>query len=241
MKAFSLANAPHLPVTGASHPLVRESMRWLTTGNAVALLSAMILFGSWYAWSQLHPEEPPVLNFPGVVVIEEIDFPPPPPIVNDPVPDRSSDPQDTPSELADPDPVPDSEAPDSEFPTLDDVRDLFDGPGIDGPIDVSDTPSELSPQEPFALAFDEYPELLSIDAPVYPELARQAGLEGTVKVKVYVTRTGKVKYAVAVEGPEVFWNAAIAAAKTALFTPARQGDTPVDVWVIIPVTFSLNR
>ena len=76
---------------------------------------------------------------------------------------------------------------------------------------------------------------------MYPELPRQAGIEGTVQLKVFVTRAGKVKQAVAMEGPDVFFDAAIAAAKTALFAPAKQGDKPVDVWVMIPVTFKLHR
>ena len=37
MRAFSLANATHLPVTGDLHPLRREFTRWLSTANAVAL------------------------------------------------------------------------------------------------------------------------------------------------------------------------------------------------------------
>lgn len=237
MKTFSLVNAPHLPVTGESHPLVQESTRWLTTGNAVALLGAMLVFGGLYAWSQMNPAQ-------AVVVPPMVD-----PYIINPDPDitpnvvlRGVVPQSNAErgtyEPA-PDPVP-----------FDDNRDPGTDPGVVppgeyGPItdDPFDMPGFMPPTQPAdtLFAFDELPQLLSIRAPVYPELVRQAGIDGTVLVKVFVTRAGKVKQAVAMDGPEALWDAAVAAAKTALFAPAKQGDNPVDVWVMIPVTFTLNR
>ena len=91
------------------------------------------------------------------------------------------------------------------------------------------------------VAFDELPVLLSIQPVVYPVLAREAGIDGTVVVQVLVGKDGKVKKAVAIEGPEVLMSAAVAAAKTALFKPALQATSPVEVWVQIPVSFSLNN
>ncbi len=236
MKAFSLTNAPHLPVTGESHPLVQESIRWLTTGNAIALLSAMLLFGGLYAWSQMQPEEPPVVKIPGVVDFEDWT----PPQITPPTGPRSDHQAPaTDDKLAVPDPVTDTEAPEN---------DPFLAPGDwdpgnaddlgDSPVDVPSTPDIKAT---IFQAFDEEPVLLSIATPVYPELARAAGIDGTVMVKVFVTRAGKVKHAEAVAGPEVLRDAAVAAAMTAVFAPAKQGDNPVDVWVTIPITFSLNR
>jgi len=236
MKTFSLANAPHLPVTGESHPLIQESTRWLTTGNAVAALGALVLFGSWYAWSQMAPDTPPPTNIPGIIYIDRVAEPTPPQAEP-----RSSAPsgRTAPVEdrLATPDPVTNADPQDS--PPLE-PWDRDPGYGIPGdePIVVSgfnDTPPDT------LIPFDELPVLLSIGAPVYPYLAKTAGIDGTVLVKVFVSRAGKVKNAVAVEGPEVLRNAAVDAAMTALFEPALQGDKPVDVWVMIPVTFSLNR
>jgi len=42
------------------------------------------------------------------------------------------------------------------------------------------------------LAFDEPPELIDFVTPEYPELARQAGFEGTVRVRVLVDEAGNV-------------------------------------------------
>jgi protein TonB len=236
MKAFSLTNAPHLPVTGESHPLVKESVRRLATANGVTLLGALILVAGLYAWSQMQPEEPPVVEIP--VVIEIQDPPVPRPIVDEPTADVGPELAAVPPELFEPEPAPDERA-EGEFPSLDDLRKLWDGQGeYEGVVEI--TPPSEEPDAVF-MPFDKLPVLLSIDAPVYPDLAKAAGIDGTVLVKIFVTRQGKVKQAVAVDGPEVLWQAAVDAAKTALFTPALQGDNPVDVWVTIPVTFSLNR
>jgi TonB family protein len=236
MKAFSLVNAHHLPVTGESHPLIRESTRWLTTGNACTLLGAMLLFAILYAWSEMTPDEPPVVNFPTVITVDNWT---PRQIAAETDPSGGSKPPAPDDKLAVPDPVTDSEAPEDEFLAPDDWNPGgIDGIG-DGPIDVMSPPYDSSPDT--VVVFDELPVLLSIGEPNYPDLAQRAGIDGTVLVKVLISRTGKVKNAVAIEGPELLRNAAVDAAKTALFTPAKQGDMPVEVWVMLPVTFALNR
>jgi protein TonB len=214
-------------------------MRWLTTGNAVALVFAAAVFGGWYLWSGLNPDDARVV--PAVIVS---------PRIIDPTPEFTPRGPYAGFDVAQEkmgvhEPVPDAAALDEEGgPGAQEPGEgeLFNG-GYEGPFDDPNGGSfEFEPTVPDTfVAFDELPMLLRIDAPKYPGLAQQAGLEGTVLVKVFVTPAGKVNRAVAVEGPEVFWKAAVTAAQTALFTPAKQGDTPVGVWVIIPVTFSLNR
>lgn len=238
MKAFSLAHAPHLPVTGESHPLVRESVRRLTAANAVTLTGALCLFAAIYLLaSRSGSESTTAPPFPKGPIISE------PPIIVPrgampgvaPISDASN---------AIPEPKPD-------VVPRDDV--IFEDPGTGEKLpgegfDYRDFPNDPfvftpgSIQQPDTIvAFDELPVLLSIGEPIYPDLAKRAGIDGTVLVKVFITRAGKVNKAVAVEGPEALRNSAVDAAKTALFVPAKQGDTPVDVWVMIPVTFSLNR
>jgi len=56
-----------------------------------------------------------------------------------------------------------------------------------------------------------------------------------------VGKDGRVKRAVAVDGPELFRDAAVEAARKARFKPALQGRNPVEVWVIIPFNFELPR
>lgn len=237
MKAFSLSNAPHLPVTGASHPLVRESVRWLTAGNAVSLFSALLFVGGLYAWSQMSPDEPPAVKIPSVFTFD--DFPTPPPIVHE-VDTRAAMERPEADKLAVPEPVAHLDAEESKFPSRDKLEwNGRDDDVIDGPVDVL-TPFHATQPDTF-VAFDELPQLLSIGRPVYPDLVLEAGIDGTVLVRVLVTRAGKAKHAVAIEGPVALYDSATDAARTALFRPAKQGNNPVEVWVTIPVTFSLNR
>lgn len=92
------------------------------------------------------------------------------------------------------------------------------------------------------LAFDQPPTLVHFDRPVYPELAREAGIEGTVRIKVLVGEDGKV-VTVALITSDVtpaMEKAALAAAKRCRFNPAKQRTTPVKAHVVIPFHFRLN-
>lgn len=92
------------------------------------------------------------------------------------------------------------------------------------------------------LAFDEPPTLKYFESPVYPDLAREAGIEGTVRVKVLVGEDGKV-ISVSLVTSDVtpaMEKAALTAAKKCLFNPAKQRTTPVKAHVMIPFHFRLN-
>ncbi len=64
-------------------------------------------------------------------------------------------------------------------------------------------------------------------APIFPQLARQEGLAGTVKIEVVIAPNGKIKSARAVGGPPVFITAALEAAKQWKFEPAGKETTQV--------------
>jgi len=72
-------------------------------------------------------------------------------------------------------------------------------------------------------------------------LLRDAGIDGTVMVRVFVGLNGHVKDARVVEGSPMLHEPALASARTAFFKPAMQGTHPVEVWVVIPITFSLRE
>jgi protein TonB len=80
-----------------------------------------------------------------------------------------------------------------------------------------------------------------VQPPVYPEMVREAGIDGTVTVQVLVGKDGKVKQAQAIDGPEPLRAAGLASARSAIFKPALQGTSPVEVWVMIPVTFQISH
>jgi periplasmic protein TonB len=76
---------------------------------------------------------------------------------------------------------------------------------------------------------------------VYPELARRAGIEGKVLVRVLVDKEGKPKkHRIEYSDNEQLNDAAVKAIMKSVFTPAIQNDRPVTCWVTIPVTFRLR-
>jgi protein TonB len=92
------------------------------------------------------------------------------------------------------------------------------------------------------LAFDEPPLLMHFETPTYPDLAREAGIEGTVRVKVLVGTDGKV-INVSLMSSDVtpaMEKAALDAAKKCRFKPAKQRTQPVKAHVVVPFSFRLN-
>lgn len=92
------------------------------------------------------------------------------------------------------------------------------------------------------IAVDELPELLRFDPPAYPELAREAGIEGVVVFKVTVGPDGSVVDA-SVHSSDVtasMARAALESVKKARFKPARQRHVPVRAPVYMPYHFRLR-
>jgi protein TonB len=84
---------------------------------------------------------------------------------------------------------------------------------------------------------------LSNPKPAYPALAKRMGLEGTVRLKVLISREGsalKIEIAQS-SGHEILDKAATEAVRNWRFTPAHQGDSLVDEWVQVPVVFRLKK
>ena len=91
-------------------------------------------------------------------------------------------------------------------------------------------------------AVEVKPKVVKQVEPQYPELARKAGIEGRVFVKVLVNEQGRVDSVVVLKATNpIFIKPAIAAAKQFIFTPGRQRDKPVKVWVAIPFIFKLEH
>ena len=92
------------------------------------------------------------------------------------------------------------------------------------------------------IAFDSPPEPIRTVSPVYPDHAKRAGNEGTVRVEVVIDEIGRVVEArvVASDATEILNQAARQAAFKWLFKPAKQRDVPVKCRIVIPFKFELN-
>ena len=78
--------------------------------------------------------------------------------------------------------------------------------------------------------------------PRYPESARRAGVQGVTTLRVRVLENGRVAEVI-IDQSAGFRDldvAAMDAVKKWLFEPARQGKSPVAVWVLLPVKFELH-
>jgi protein TonB len=69
------------------------------------------------------------------------------------------------------------------------------------------------------------------------------GIEGMVMLKVLVSRGGEVLKIEVSEssGHEILDKAALEAVKNWRFVPVRQGESPMDEWVQVPVAFHLKK
>ncbi len=75
----------------------------------------------------------------------------------------------------------------------------------------------------------------------YPELAKKAGLEGKVVLRVLVRRNGSVKkYIVENTDSDLFNKSAGDAVMKTQFLPALQNGKPVACWLSVPISFKLR-
>jgi protein TonB len=94
---------------------------------------------------------------------------------------------------------------------------------------------------PDFVPFEKPPAVIKRIEPIYPEIARKAGIEGKVIVKVWIDKHGKVKDVIVLKSTvEILNNAAIAAAKQWEFTPAMMKVGPVEVWSTLTFSFRLK-
>lgn len=85
-------------------------------------------------------------------------------------------------------------------------------------------------------------ELIRQLAQRYPPQLREAGIEATVRIHMFVSPEGKVEKA-AIEtssGYPAFDRAALEASGDAEFSPALSRDRPVGVWILLPMKFRLH-
>jgi protein TonB len=87
---------------------------------------------------------------------------------------------------------------------------------------------------------EELPEVITKVSPVYPDLAREAGVDGQVLLQALVDKEGKVRDVKVVKSIPMLDQAAINAVKQWVFKPALSNNKPVAVWVAVPVRFTLR-
>ena len=158
------------------------------------------------------------------IVIEQIDIPQTQQINRPPPPARPSIPIESESEDI------------SEDLTMDEL-DLESFEAWDAP-----PPPPSGPQVKF-IPYDDPPVPKTPIRPEYPEIAQEAGIEGTVYVQAFIDKNGRVKEVSVVKGiPNTGLNeAAMEAIRKTRFRPAKQRERAVGVYISIPVHFKLKN
>ena len=211
--------------------------RALTLATGALVLVFVALLGLNFYVSQHQEEVAPI-----VVPYRELQAPPP---LTDaaPPPQVQVATQVAPPAAAIPVPVPDAEAPQEQ--TIASQEELS---AVQGSSTVGDGDNIVvaPPQEDALPGFGEYvytdelPEKITHVQPVYPDIAREAGVDGTVMVQALVGKDGRVKDVRVVKSIPMLDAAAIQAVKGWVFKPALSNNKPVAVWVGCPVKFSLH-
>ena len=158
------------------------------------------------------------------IIIEQIDIPQTQQIDRPPPPARPSIPIESESEDI------------SDDLTMDEL-DLENFEAWDAP-----PPPPEGPRVKF-IPYDDPPVPKTPISPEYPEIAQEAGIEGTVYVQAFIDKKGRVKEVSIVKGiPNTGLNeAAMDAIRKTRFRPAKQRERAVGVYISIPVHFKLKN
>ncbi|KAA0224304.1 energy transducer TonB [bacterium] len=227
--------------------LVKNYKKYATTGLIIAALLHAGALGAYYVIPLLFPEEEePMVT---VRIMKYSELGPPPSLTNQSAAAPAisvSAPAVRPS-VGIPIPVPDAEvSPEQTFASQEElaqaVGPIGEGTGTGGEVVFEqDIQIEEDGPPPDFVPFEKEPVAIKKPSPTYPEIARKAGLEGTVWLKVWVDKEGKVRKAVVQKSDaEIFNQPAIDAATQWVFTPALQQNGPVAVWISIPFRFKLS-
>jgi protein TonB len=205
------------------NPEVDLKLKYRKIFEASLLIALAILILVFYAFKRFEVEYQ--LEKSVDVKIETIDIPQteqfnrPPPPARPMIPIASED-EDIPDEL-----------------TIEETEIDFASPVEEAP---PPPPEEEEPIVEF-YALSDKPEVIHKVEPSYPDLARKAGIEGMVVVKVLIGTKGDVEKVEIVKSHPMLDDAAMAAAKQFKFKPGKQRDRFVKVWMTIPFTFRLKK
>jgi periplasmic protein TonB len=220
--------------------------KYATIGLTAAVLLHLSAVGGYYLAQWLNEDEDPVFT---VRIMKYSELGPPPSITNtDAAPAVSVSVPVAKPTVGIPVPVPDAEVSPEQTIASQTEMSAVQAPVVEtqsggtGQVNVEQDIKISDEDPPDFVPVEKMPVPVKTVQPDYPEIARRAGVEGTVWVKVLVDKEGKAKKALIQKSDaEIFNDAAIAAAMQFVFTPAIMNSGPVAVWASIPFRFKLNK
>jgi len=229
----------HLMPYGA--PELKEvARRYMFRGILVGSIAWLVVFLLSFGTSTFLRNRPHETK---VIVVPYRELAAPPPLTeNTPPPQVAIAQPVAPPTVAVPVPVPDAEAPPEEtIASQEEISAATPGVSNEGDNLVVAPPSqEELPKFGEYVYVEELPEAVTKVQPIYPDLAREASVDGTVVVQALVGKDGKVKDTKVVKSVAMLDAAAVTAVRQWVFKPALSNNKPVAVWVAVPVKFTLH-
>jgi periplasmic protein TonB len=217
-----------------------------TTGLTIAVVIHLFIIGAYIFIESISKNDEN--NIPTVRILKYSELGPPPSL-NDNTQEeiKVSAPEIKPN-VGIPKPVPDAEVkPEQTIATQTEMNQvsapISEGNG-NGNVQITKDLKVEQDQDPDINSFvavEKEPEVVVMAKPEYPDIAKRAGVEGTVYVKILIEKDGKPKKAVIIKSTtDIFNDVTLAAAMKCVFTPAIQNKQPVPVWIVVPFKFKLN-
>ncbi|MBI1799125.1 MAG: energy transducer TonB [Candidatus Eisenbacteria bacterium] len=222
-------------------PELKEvAKKYMFRGVAVATGASVLLYLMGLGTSFVLAHRP---HETSVIIVPYRELQAPPPLTDKPPPPKVEVMQPVaPPTAAAPVPVPDAEAPpEQKIASQEEIS--ASTPGVttgDQNIQVAPPSDDDLPKFGEYVYVEELPELITKVNPVYPEMAREANVDGTVQVQALVGKDGRVKDVKVIKSIPMLNEAAISAVRQWVFKPALANNKPVAVWVGVPVRFTLH-
>ena len=225
-------------------PELKEvAKKYMVRAILVSSAAWALVYGLGFGSSQLMAHRPKETS---VIVVPYREISAPPPLSNDtPPPQVAVATAVAAPAAAIPVPVPDAEAPMEQ--TIKSQEEIAAAtPSMTTQDDKGQSIVVAPPTEEELPKFGEYvyveelPEAITKVQPQYPDIARDASVEGTVMIQALVGKDGKVHDTRVVKSVPMLDAAATAAVRQWIFKPALNNNKPVAVWVAVPVKFTLH-
>ena len=217
--------------------LKAQGNRMLRRALLISCAIHLALIGGYLASKLYHP--PDEVAYTGRV-IKMTTLPPPPPLSAAPPPPVITAPNIAKPTIGTPVPVPDAQAPEQTIMTQQEIASSLtpiaagSGSGKDSLVIAA---GDDNPGEGEFVYFEDPPAPVNAPPPAYPEMAREAQVQGTVILHVLVGKDGRVKDVKVKRSVNLLDQAAMAAVRNWVFKPALSQNKPVAVWVEVPVNF----
>ncbi len=238
---------PSLAVVSSAQELKHRYQRNMLFAEAV-IIAVIALALSAFALNSGPSEPLPVTLITDTITVDVL--PPPPPIDPEQVKAIRIEKDEPKPKFLVPEEGPDSEiTEDYVLPSQSELA-IINAPtgldlgGLDGKsLQVTADLADYIPSPDTFIAVEEQPQKVYAPAPTYPEIARKAGIEGSVWLKVLIWTDGSVRDVIVLRESGAnagFEEAAIAAARQSIWRPALQNKQPVALWVAYEVKFRLK-